>query len=186
MTSTRRLLTGCVVVTGFLVPAACGGASGSPGVAALGNKSVETTMAQAPVGSPSVLDSKVQGQMMQFAGCMRKNGLPDLPDPVNGFLAIKADSGIDPNSLQFQAAHKACQHLMPQLSVGQQQQSQTHTLKGSQCMRAHGVPNFPGPKFSAGGFSLSLPPGLDPNSPQFQAAERACLSFLPGVARHAR
>jgi hypothetical protein len=48
-------------------------------------------------------------------------------------------------------------------------------------MRAHGVPNFPDPTGqSGGGFSFSLPQGVDPRSPQFQAADQACKSQLPG------
>jgi len=40
------------------------------------------------------------------------------------------------------------------------------------CMRSHGVTNFPDP----GG---QLPAGLDPSSPQYVAAQRACESRLP-------
>jgi hypothetical protein len=39
------------------------------------------------------------------------------------------------------------------------------------CMRSHGVPDFPD--------SGKLPPGIDPNSPQYQAAQDACQSLLP-------
>ena len=50
----------------------------------------------------------------------------------------------------------------------------------SRCMRAHGVPNFPDPTPQGnGGFSLSLPQGIDPRSPQFRAADQACKSQLP-------
>jgi hypothetical protein len=54
----------------------------------------------------------------------------------------------------------------------------------SQCMRAHGVPNFPDP-------SPNSPPGkpfgaatlaqadIDPNTPQFQAASTACARLQP-------
>ncbi|MGO9179419.1 MAG: hypothetical protein ACLQHS_09130, partial [Candidatus Limnocylindrales bacterium] len=49
-------------------------------------------------------------------------------------------------------------------------------------MRAHGVPNFPDPKFSGGGISMNLNgSGIDPNSPTFQAAQQACQSLLPGA-----
>ena len=51
-------------------------------------------------------------------------------------------------------------------------------LKAAQCMRAHGVPSFPDPTESNGGqaigFHLS---GVDPSSPAFQAAEKACRSL---------
>jgi hypothetical protein len=46
-------------------------------------------------------------------------------------------------------------------------------------MRSHGVPNFPDPQFSGGGVRIGGT-GLDPNSPQFTAAQKACQSKLPG------
>jgi hypothetical protein len=47
-------------------------------------------------------------------------------------------------------------------------------------MRTHGVPDYPDPTSqSGGGFSISLPHGIDPRSPQFQAAQQACRSKLP-------
>jgi hypothetical protein len=50
------------------------------------------------------------------------------------------------------------------------------------CMRTHGVPRFPDPKAaSGGGMSLKIGPGsgVDPRSPQFQAAEKSCRKLLP-------
>jgi hypothetical protein len=51
----------------------------------------------------------------------------------------------------------------------------------SSCMRTHGVPKFPDPKASGGGMSLTIGPGsgVDPKSPQFQAAEKSCRKFMP-------
>jgi hypothetical protein len=52
--------------------------------------------------------------MTSFAGCMRKNGLPNFPDPTGagtfppGFLG-----NFDPSSTQFQNALKTCQKLEP-------------------------------------------------------------------------
>jgi hypothetical protein len=60
---------------------------------------------------------------------------------------------------------------------------QEGALKFSQCMRTHGVPNFPDPKFSGGGTRLTLKATgtnrIDPNSSQFQAAQKTCQSDLP-------
>jgi hypothetical protein len=41
-------------------------------------------------------------------------------------------------------------------------------------MRKHGLPNFPDPIFSHGNNGQR---GFDPNSSQFQAAQKACASF---------
>jgi hypothetical protein len=45
----------------------------------------------------------------------------------------------------------------------------------SACMRSHGVPSFPDPD-SHGGITLR---GVDPSSPKFQSAQRACRKMLP-------
>jgi hypothetical protein len=46
---------------------------------------------------------------------MRADGVPNYPDPVvngNGGVAQEfGGPGLDPNSPQFQAAHKDCQRL---------------------------------------------------------------------------
>ncbi|HUB69132.1 MAG TPA: hypothetical protein VL984_01800 [Acidimicrobiales bacterium] len=58
-------------------------------------------------------------------------------------------------------------------------------LAYSRCMRSHGIADFPdpqiGPNGQGGGFQIKGGPGsdLDPNSPQFEAANRACQALLP-------
>jgi len=48
----------------------------------------------------------------------------------------------------------------------------------AKCMRAHGVPNFPDPSGQSG--QLGPGSGVDPNSPQFQAALNGpCESLAP-------
>jgi len=47
----------------------------------------------------------------------------------------------------------------------------------AQCMRTHGVPNFPNPV--DGHIQLSPASGIDPSSPQFKAASQACASLGP-------
>jgi hypothetical protein len=48
------------------------------------------------------------------------------------------------------------------------------------CMRAHGVPNFPDPG-SGGGIQLSSDSGINPASPAFQDAQKACGDKQPGA-----
>lgn len=54
-------------------------------------------------------------------------------------------------------------------------------VKYSQCMRSHGVPDFPDP--TGGRLLLQFKKGssstLDPSSPQFTAAQQACKSLAP-------
>jgi hypothetical protein len=46
-------------------------------------------------------------------------------------------------------------------------------LKFSECMRSHGVPNFPDPTFGKGG-ERAFPSDVNPKSPTFQSAMKAC------------
>jgi hypothetical protein len=51
-------------------------------------------------------------------------------------------------------------------------------LRFAQCMRAHGVSNFPDP---TPGRALQITPssGIDPQAPAFEAAQQSCQRFLP-------
>lgn len=59
-------------------------------------------------------------------------------------------------------------------------------LAYSKCMRSHGVPDFPDPKISSNGNGTGVSMGvgtrgdLNPKSPAFQTASRACRSLQPG------
>jgi hypothetical protein len=61
----------------------------------------------------------------------------------------------------------------------------TRLLKYSECMRSHGLNDFPDPTTGPSGVSLNVRAGrgsdLRPNSPQFQAAQKACQSLMPGA-----
>lgn len=64
-------------------------------------------------------------------------------------------------------------------------------LAYSQCMRAHGVPNFPDPQRTPGGpnggggvkLQIQGGSGINPQSQQFQAAQRACQSLRPQAGK---
>jgi hypothetical protein len=50
-------------------------------------------------------------------------------------------------------------------------------LKEAQCMRSHGVPNFPDPR--PGGPSV-IPNWINPQAPAFKSAQKACAQFVGG------
>jgi hypothetical protein len=52
-------------------------------------------------------------------------------------------------------------------------------IKYADCMRGHGVPNFPDPG-SGGGVRIAPGSGINPQSPAFQSAQSACSKLLPG------
>jgi hypothetical protein len=126
---------------------------------------------------------------LKFAECLRSNGSPNFPDPsANGTFHITSASGAVPGSPEFQAAEKACRKFMPNgvapPSPAQQAKMLAQSLQYAECMRSHGITDFPDPHSSNGrvGFSFTASPGsdLNPNNSQFQAAQNACEKLLPG------
>jgi hypothetical protein len=53
----------------------------------------------------------------------------------------------------------------------------------AQCMRSHGVKNFPDPANGAFNLPGEGPGSVDPSSPAFQAAKAACIHLVPGEAQ---
>jgi hypothetical protein len=127
---------------------------------------------------------------------MRTHGVPNFPDPTtNGRGGMQIEStpgstkvnGVTVNGPAFQSAMQACKSKLPNggrpgpVSASQRQKM----LQFSQCMRAHGISGFPDPTFSSGGgvqLQLDKTSGIDPRSPAFQAAQKACGSPIGKVA----
>jgi hypothetical protein len=143
--------------------------------------------------------SRAYQKAVAYAQCMRSSGEPGFPDPSStGTFSL---GQIDINSLAYQTATQACQNLLPntaqfQLSGAQKQAILTMALKHAECMRAHGISDFPDPGpnsivVSGSGVGILLN-GTAPGalhaaleSPQGQAARQACMSFSP-FADHGR
>ncbi len=183
------LLTVLCVASASLLLAACGGSS-SPGVAHIGTTSASSASSGSGGGTPESKETGApnQQEMVKFAQCMRTHGEPEFPEPVEGGIHVESHNGHGPNpeSPQFRAAEKACSKYAPSKVAASPAQLKAHeeqALKFSACMRSHGVPNFPDPNFSGGGARVTLrvskSSGIEPNSPQFQAAQKACQSDLP-------
>jgi hypothetical protein len=158
-----------------LALAACSSDPASPGVA---NLSATSTTAPSSGGS-------TKASPLAYSQCMRAHGVTDFPDPDSqGRIDIQAGPGsdLDPNNPTFQAAQQACQSLRPKPTAAQQHQFQQAALKFAQCMRAHGVSDFPDPSAN-GGIRIRAGQGsdLDPNNPTFKAAQQACQKDLPGA-----
>jgi|HubBroStandDraft_6_1064221.scaffolds.fasta_scaffold11804_3 hypothetical protein len=191
------VLAGAVLLVAGCGVAGCGGSSSS-GVAHLGS----STSSSADPGSggssspENESSASAQQKMVAFSQCMRTHGVPEFPEPSEGHLLIHSSdhnghvTGVNPQSAQFQAATKACAKLAPKggkpPSPAEQAKLQEKALQFAQCMRTHGVPSFPDPEFSRGGGGIHIggkkngPSRIDPSSPQFQAAQKACQSIMPG------
>ncbi|GAA1862239.1 hypothetical protein [Actinomadura bangladeshensis] len=126
-------------------------------------------------------------KLREFAQCMRENGV-DMPDPKDGRVEIRAsgkpgEGGVPKNGGEVEAAQKKCAHLMP--NGGKPRKPKPEDLARmrafSTCMRDHGVSEFPDPK-PDGTMRLKAGPGtgIDPESAEFKAAQKACGRLQPG------
>lgn len=174
-TTTTQSSASAATTGGGAQPVSAGGATGSPSG---GHQASSIAMS---VGSYTAA--------LEFAKCMRSHGVPDFPDPnSNGTIQFGSGSGANPGSPQFQKAQEACRKFLPNKgappSPAQQAKMMAQALQYSKCMRAHGITSFPDPQAVNGGIRIALRSGkgsnLNPNNPQFQAAQKACQGLMPG------
>jgi hypothetical protein len=196
------LLLACVVIVALAL-SACG--SNGPSIAHLnGNQPSRSSGSSSSPGGGSLSSgspgggahAEAQIQMaglsgssaLKFATCIRAHGVPGFPDPnAQGVFSMSGSAASIPQSAQFQRASKTCRsllhlHVAPP-SPAAQAKGLAQLLKYSQCMRSHGITNFPDPTTAGGGVSLRVhagPGGVDPSSPIFQHAQKACASLQPG------
>jgi hypothetical protein len=128
---------------------------------------------------------------LAYSRCMRSHGVPGFPDPTSAGTIPKV-SQQDLASPQFQAAERACQHLLPagtddQFPPGEVQQLLLGMLRFSRCMRSHGVPNWPDPTTDSEGrpeFPLESVPGTSRSywhSSRIDHAGEECQHLLPSA-----
>jgi hypothetical protein len=187
-----RRAIGTAVVAGALavLVAGCGGGK-QAGVASLGS-TTSTTQAPSPpaAGNGGNTNARYQAALA-YVNCMRSHGVPNFPDPTsNGTLNVNfqtggkggspGSSGINRNSSQYISADQDCRHLLPGgvPTPAQNQLALVKGLKFAQCMRSHGIPNFPDPTAAN---AVHLGAGVDPGSPQFQNAQKICQNLVPGA-----
>jgi hypothetical protein len=200
----EAVLVAALLASLGLLAAGCGG-SPSASVANLGTTTTSTTTGSTGSGAGSLGSAGPPSgggvpadrvrmmlggstrQLQKFASCMRANGEPDFPDPnAQGQITGSTSSGFDPGSPQFQRATQTCRKDLPNGGVptpAQQAQARQNALAFSACMRSHGVPKFPDPQFGPDGrvsIHIDSSSGIDPMSPEFQNARKACAKDLPG------
>jgi hypothetical protein len=171
------------LIGGGLILAACGGGSTNPGAA--GSNSTTGAAASASSGGAG----SRQELSLHYAQCMRSHGVTNYPDPsASGGSSIVVDpgSGVDTNSPTYQAAQQSCQKYLGGSGTSSAEQTQTEAkmLLYTQCMRSHGLPNFPDPVTGPDGapmFELGPRAGVNLNSPSYQAANSACQDLLGGT-----
>lgn len=125
---------------------------------------------------------------------MRSHGAPFWPEPSE-----VADQGVWDNPYTYkitprilaqehgpswQTALTACQKQAPPAlpyTAAQISTLRTRLRKLAACMRAHGITHFPSPPAGPYGAGFaSFGSGVNPDSAQFLAAQRACWVYAPG------
>jgi hypothetical protein len=187
------------LMSGVLL-AGCGGSAGSPAVATVASTTIPKSPAanagsgQASSGTtPS--GSQLQQDLLKYARCMRANGVPDFPDPsAGGGFEFRPGAGFDRSSPAFKAAQAKCWKLLPGggppapgSTTHPSAQALARMVIVAQCMRRHGITDFPDPRTSvpslpAGGGMISdidgvifvFPATIDVGSPAFKRAAVAC------------
>jgi hypothetical protein len=167
MTAPALLAFGAMLVVS-LVLAACGSGAGSGG-------------ARPSAQSSTTPDTTTEA----IVHCYRSHGDPSFPDPVYDPNDGRWHFAISPGSAP-EATQQACQHLFPSVNpsppVPQAQFQQL--LRLAQCIRQHGVPNWPDPDPDG---SFPLPPPLQTKTHAAEVALDACQRYIPsgGIDAHA-
>jgi hypothetical protein len=174
MHSMQLMVMGVAAVGCALVLEACGGSAGY---------------------DPAAATNPSTNSPLRLSQCMHSHGIKNFPDPTAapgggtglslatspGSETVIAD-GITFSGPAFDADAKACAKLLPggggppSPPTAQQKQQ---VIEFAQCMRKHGVPNFPDPTFptgsgAAGKVASGPPAGVDPSSPAFKQAVSTC------------
>jgi hypothetical protein len=81
-------------------------------------KGADTACRKLGLGPPTLSPAQQaedRGQLLAFSACMRKNGVPNFPDPTfnpDGSGGITLERGLD-RTPQFKAAEQACEKVLP-------------------------------------------------------------------------
>ena len=139
-------------------------------------------------GSTPTSSSGSNNEQLALAQCMRAHGVSNFPDPIKGpggegFSITKSPGstqvtvgGVSLSGPAFRAAEKTCRLFGGGTSpppITEHEKLKEYAF--SRCMRRHGVPSFPDPRFPAGG-GIERPrtSGINRNSPAFQKAATIC------------
>jgi len=165
-----------------LLGAAC---SGSPSSTGSGGS---------PDAAGSASSGSLNSQLVAFSRCMRSHGVPNFPDPPaaasNEKFLTAQQLGV--SSSRYQGAEDACQQLLPAGIDDVFPPAEVPVLLSgmrefSQCMRSHGVPDWPDPTTGSEGrpeFPLAEVPGHDRNywrSAQVMTISGECAHLMPSA-----
>ena len=136
-----------------------------------------------PGSSSSTGGSSAAQQELAYAQCMRSHGVANFPDPnPQGGFGDTTQVQSNPN---YASADSTCKSLLPNGGTGKGTQDESQLLQLAQCMRSHGVPNYPdpNPNPTVNPRIALAQAGIDVNSPQFQSASQTCERLYPLPSR---
>jgi hypothetical protein len=152
------------------------------------NAPSKTTSSSAAKAGSADTGTKVtaQDKAVKFSECIRSHGVPHFPDPDS---KGEFNFGIDVSQEVWRAAVAACKDLQPpgSLSSKRTAKQQSTALKFAQCMRDHGVKDFPDPANGEPLIDTTKIPSLGDRSPVtdpvFRPAVDACGDALAAALR---
>lgn len=129
-------------------------------------------------GSTGGTTTATKDKSLEYAACIRENGVPDYEDPGPGG-GTKIDGRTDPAKAKaLMEAQQKCREFAPGGGPeGSASPADVESIrKYAQCMRDNGVPDFPDPD-SEGRITVDGDGGLKLDSPEFTAADEKCASL---------
>ena len=117
---------------------------------------------------------------------MRSHGEPQFQNPVaNGnSVTFTVTPSLGIGTPRYAQAAAACQQYLPlgaQIPGAQRitQADEVDYLRAIACIHAHGFPNMPDPTFTGGNVHITVPKGIDADSPIFQRVLSTCRKLIP-------
>jgi hypothetical protein len=134
-------------------------------------------------GSPTL--QTITGQGLDYAKCMRSHGIQNYPDPTVQDSGQQQAVGFNvPKAVRnlpgFNVAAKTCEEKthFGRVTPAMMQAGMAKAVKFTDCMRSHGISNFPEPVEKDGMIGFGSVSGVDQNSAQYKAANSACAPFM--------
>jgi hypothetical protein len=134
-------------------------------------------------------DAQILAIGREAAQCIREHGVPNFPDPVvsAGQLALpNEEQALAPPGAD--AAVEACRSILERLppsALGEDEdrpgpEDVSQLLKFAQCIREHGIPDWPDPKADGSFPILGTPLEREGKSQRMQRATEACNQYWDG------
>ncbi|WP_203737669.1 hypothetical protein [Actinoplanes cyaneus] len=144
-------------------------------------KAGEPTVATAdPGATASGAAGGEERSALAYSKCMRAQGQTWFPDPdPQGGLTVHNPDGVDQKKVE--AAEQACRKYAPwegpKTPIPAEDLAKLRQV--AQCMRDHGLTNWPDPDANGGTSIDTKKLGVDPGDPKVRQAQQECQKLAP-------